>query len=99
MARIEITPQARQDLDDIWDYIAQDSPTNANRFLDRLQSAMENLAPLPYSGVSRPQLGENVRVRTVGNYLICYEPLPDGVRILHVIWGGRDDIESLFRDE
>jgi len=36
MPTLIISPEAEQDLLDIWLYIAEDSPVNADRFLDRL---------------------------------------------------------------
>ncbi|WP_295438439.1 type II toxin-antitoxin system RelE/ParE family toxin [uncultured Thiodictyon sp.] len=37
MALVLKRPAAESDLDDIWWYIAQDSPQNADRFLDRIE--------------------------------------------------------------
>ena len=36
MSRYRLTEQARQDLDEIWLYIAEDNPTAADHFLDTL---------------------------------------------------------------
>jgi toxin ParE1/3/4 len=36
MPRLLKRPEVENDLDDIWWYIAQDSPQNADRFLDRI---------------------------------------------------------------
>ncbi len=36
MPTLTTSPEAEQDLLDIWRYIAEDSPVNADRFLDRL---------------------------------------------------------------
>ena len=40
MRRFVLTPRARQDLNDIWDYIAEDNIEAANRVLDALETAM-----------------------------------------------------------
>jgi len=37
MKRFVLTPRARQDVNDIWDYIADDSVESADRVLDALE--------------------------------------------------------------
>lgn len=37
MPTLIISPEAEQDLVDIWLYIAEDQPVNADRFLERLE--------------------------------------------------------------
>ncbi len=44
MPIVVISPQADQDLLDIWLYIAEDSPVSADRFLDRIEDAAQRLA-------------------------------------------------------
>ena len=44
MSQLIISPQAEQDLLDIWLYIAEDSPINADRFLDKLYATTQKLA-------------------------------------------------------
>ncbi len=42
MARYILGPDALQDLNDIWDYIAADNLEAANRFTDTLFAAVRN---------------------------------------------------------
>jgi plasmid stabilization system protein ParE len=44
MKRFVLTPRARQDLNDIWDYIAADNVEAAERVLDALEGAIVKLA-------------------------------------------------------
>jgi toxin ParE1/3/4 len=44
MVRVLKRPAAATDLDDIWWYIAQDSPEAADKFLDRIQEKLLALA-------------------------------------------------------
>ncbi|MBS3800182.1 MAG: type II toxin-antitoxin system RelE/ParE family toxin [Thioalkalivibrio sp.] len=44
MVEVRLAPQAEQDLLEIWLYIANDHPVNVDRFLDRLDSAAQQLA-------------------------------------------------------
>ncbi len=95
MPRLLKRPEAESDLDEIWWYIAQDSPHNADRFLDRIQERCLALADYPQMGTSREELKAGLRSQPIGNYLIFYFPLEDGVDIVRVIHGSRD-IESLL---
>lgn len=95
MPRLLKRPEAESDLDEIWWYIAQDSPHNADRFLDRIQERGLALADFPQMGTRRDELKAGLRSQPVGNYLIFYFPLEDGADIVRVLHGSRD-IESLF---
>lgn len=95
MPRLLKRPEAESDLDEIWWYIAQDSPLNADRFLDRIQERCLALADFPQMGMGRDELKQGLRSHPVGNYLIFYFPLEDGIDIIRVLHGSRD-IESLL---
>lgn len=56
MKRFVLTPLAKQDLDDIWDYIAHDNIEAADRVLDALDNAMIKLAKAPGIGHWREEL-------------------------------------------
>ena len=49
-ARFVVTPEARADLLDIWNYIAEDSIESADRVLARLYDAFTRLAEAPGMG-------------------------------------------------
>jgi toxin ParE1/3/4 len=101
MARIVIRPGAENDLDGIYAYLARNSQTAAERFLEAVQRAFENLAIMPELGgrsESRHKALADLRVwpiRGFRRYLIFYRTMPDGIEIRRVIHGARD-IESLF---
>jgi plasmid stabilization system protein ParE len=44
VAQLRITPRAREDLLEIWSYIADDSEANADGFIDKIYDTMELLA-------------------------------------------------------
>ena len=95
MPRLLKRPEAENDLEEIWWFIAQDSPDNADRLLDRIQESCLALADFPKLGVSREELKTDLRSQPVGNYLIFYFPLEDGIDIIRVRHGSRD-MERLF---
>ena len=95
MPRLLIRPEAESDLDEIWWYIAQDSPNQADKFLDRIQETLLALADYPKMGSCRDEIKSGVRSHLVGNYLIFYFPLHDGIDIIRVMNKARD-IENLL---
>ena len=86
------TPQARDDLQQIYDYISQSSPTNALPFISRLEERCHLLADNQYLGIARLEFGANHRSFVVPGtgYIIVYRPIEDGVEIIHVRHGSQD---------
>ena len=56
MGRVDTLPTARTDLTGIWQYIADDSPEGADRFLNTLKEKMGLLADNPEMGKRREEL-------------------------------------------
>lgn len=98
MGRLVIRPQVLTDLDDIFDYIAEDSLDRAISFIKRLHGQMQKLASSPGIGRRRNELWPGLRSFPYGNYLIFYLPLDNGVDVVRVLNGSRD-IEALFQDD
>ena len=98
MARVVRTSAAERSLEEIFDYIGRQnhSPVAAARFLRRIANKCEVFATQPLSGEARPDLGANVRCFPVGDYLVLYQPLEDGILVLLVIHGARD-LPTVFR--
>ena len=95
MPQVLKRPQAETDLDDIWWHIAQDNPDAADRVLDMIEERCQTLAQFPYIGTSRDELLPDLRSLPVGNYLIFYLPISDGIEVVRVMPGMRD-ITTLF---
>lgn len=97
------SPQARRDLIQIADHIAQDHLDAAIRFLDAAEAACEFLAQTPEAGTLcqfRDPEAAGIRVwsiRGFQNFLIFYRPVPEGADIVRVLHGAQD-IESLFSE-
>ena len=85
-----VSAKALDDLEEIWVYIAEDSPNNADNFLDQLQAKFSSLADNPNIGVSRGQLAEGLRAFPIGNYLIYYRATDSELQIIRVTHGARD---------
>jgi toxin ParE1/3/4 len=52
MPRIVHRPLALQDLDDIWEYIAQDNSQAADQLIDKIEEKCRLLAEFPKIGTS-----------------------------------------------
>ena len=95
--RVTLSAQARQDLKDIKDYIAQDSLDQAASFLRSIGERFQKLADFPGMGRSYDELFPSLRGFPVGNYIIFYRPNEHGISIERILSGYRD-IEALFSD-
>ncbi|MBR1091572.1 type II toxin-antitoxin system RelE/ParE family toxin [Bradyrhizobium manausense] len=88
--RFRKAPQADQDIDSIWDFIAADSVRAADKQIGRIGEIFEMLMENPLAGRERRELRAGLRSFPVGNYVIFYLPLPDGVEIIRVMHGRHD---------
>jgi toxin ParE1/3/4 len=90
---------ARNDLKQIYDYIAKDSKYYATNVAQQIISKAENLNKFPEIGRVVPEIGdENVRELIIYSYRIIYEVVPNDVQILAIIHGKRD-FSSLDRND
>ena len=89
---VEITPIAESDVEDIWTYIANDSPANATAFILRLE---EQIATLEQSPERCPLIPENEQMGTSyrhllnGAYRTIFRIGGETVFILRIIHGSR----------
>ena len=89
MRRITRTPRARQDLIDIWTWIAADNPEAADRLLDLIDEKLQLLAEHPRLGPERPDIAPDVRVFPIRRYLILYRERARHIEIVRVVHGMR----------
>jgi toxin ParE1/3/4 len=85
-----VRPRAREDLNEIWAYIAEDSESLADAFVDRLDTRFHLLARQPGLGRIRQELVPGLRSFPVGRYVIFYELISDGVAVVRVLHSARD---------
>lgn len=99
MSRYVFTPAAARDLEEIWNYVARDSPDAADRVIGDIRDALEGLADHPRMGRQRDDLAdETLRAWPVHSYLIIYRPEQRPIEIVRVVSGFRD-LFSLFDPE
>jgi len=104
MANFTVSPEAREDLDEIHAYISEDDLEAADRVLEAALSTFATLAGMP--GMGRPRTFKHselsglrsFRIDGFRNYLIFYRVVSDGVEIVRVLHGARD-LDVLFSDD
>jgi len=90
MPRILISNLAEFDLEDIWSYIAEDNIRAADSLYRRIHAKFHLLSETPDIGRLRPEIGEDIRSFPVGNYVVFYKTVREGVYISRVLHGKRD---------
>ncbi len=91
MKRYVLTPSAKKDVNDIWDYIANDSVEAADRVIEALEAAMVRLSKSPGIGHKRTELAdERHRFWLVYSYLIVYRSESGALRIVRILRAVRD---------
>ncbi len=91
MSRYTVSPEAEDDLLDIWAFVADDNPGAADRLIDTFYEHFIELARQPAMGRKRPEFqGPNYRSFPIGNYLVFYQPFDNHIEIARVLHGARD---------
>jgi len=99
MPRILRTRAARSDYDEIWAYIAVRDLAAADRLVDQLDATLELLASTPHVGRKVDELAPDIRCFPVGNYLIFYRPIENGIQLIRLVHGARDITPEYFTGE
>jgi toxin ParE1/3/4 len=96
------SPQARQDLFDIYVAIGLDNPAAAEKIYDLIETRTLQLIHHPRLGPRRPDVRPTARMLVEGSYLILYETHPDTdegpidqVEIVRIV-DGRRNLTTLF---
>ncbi len=93
-APFQFTPEAAEDLDDIWRFIAEDNPDTADGVEIEIMETCRRLAKHPLIGTKRQDITAlPVRFWTVpkfSNYVIVYRPDTAPLQVVAVLHGKRD---------
>jgi toxin ParE1/3/4 len=96
--RFRLTKPAIQDIEEIADYIAQQSGLEqSENFLSKLESKFSKIVNFPLLGRKRDEILTNIRTIPLDKYLILYMPIGDDIEILRVVSGYRD-LSKLFTE-
>lgn len=97
-----LTPDAINDLKDIYQYIADASglPEVAWAYIEKLRGKCHNLGTAPLKGHKRDDLRKNLRIVAVDKNAVAAFEVNEkkrSVTILNIFYGGRD-YETIMRD-
>ena len=94
MSRVTITPKAKDDLDDIWDFtFARWGTAQAEKYVRDLWAAMEKQVSDLANSIDIGDVRTGYRKVMVGSHIIFFKMAPDGidiVRILYKKWTSTD---------
>ncbi len=96
MPRILKTRQSREDYIAIEDYIARDSPQNAEMIIRLVDEKLNVLADNHHIGRPRPELAPNLRSWNVHRFVLFYRPMEDGIILIRVLHASMDITARLF---
>lgn len=85
-------PIAAQDLSAAFDYILQDKPAAAQKFLQQIDARIQNLTTHPQIGIRPKDLylkSKGYRILIVNNYLVFYIIKTKTIEIRRVLHGKR----------
>jgi plasmid stabilization system protein ParE len=90
MSGYVLHPEAYTDLDDIWEFIAEDNLSAADRVREDIYKAVGKLVPFPHRGHRRPDLTSRpLRFITVRDHLLAYAPDEKPLLVVAVLHGSR----------
>ena len=96
---IILSPEADQDLLEIWDRLSQAiSAAIADKQLREIERLCLAISDWPEYGRARDDVRQGLRSVPVGRYVVFYRPTKDAVEVVRVL-DGRRDVEAIFSDE
>jgi toxin ParE1/3/4 len=98
MSRYFLSTQAKYDLREIKNYIARDNLAAARRFVESFRDQCNLIAKSPRMGRSYEELASGLRGFAIGNYIIFYRPIENGIAVERLLSGYRD-LEAIFSEE
>ena len=91
MAKIIWTKTARNDIKDIYDYIAKDSKYYANMFIENIKNETKKLKSYPELGRVVPEYNKKrLRELIYKNYRIIYKLEEERIAIITIFHSARD---------
>ena len=99
MYQVVFTPEAEDQLTDLYRYIAEvSSPEIASGYTDAIVTYCEGLAQFPGRGTARSDIRPGLRTTSYKKRtIIAFSILDDKLAIIGIFYGGRD-YETILRD-
>jgi toxin ParE1/3/4 len=95
MPRIVRTSRAELDLAEIWTFIAEDNPDAADGVIRRIDTKLRLLSESPAIGEKMDRYRVGLRSSLVGNYVIYFREIEDGIEVYRVLHAARRQEDQL----
>jgi toxin ParE1/3/4 len=89
------SPEAEQDLFDIWQHIAERSRFTADKIICDIEAICVALAAWPELGSPRFHVREGLRARRSDRFVIFYRSEKNGIAVVRVLHERRD-VDTIF---
>jgi plasmid stabilization system protein ParE len=97
MSAYVLTEEAERDLNEIWDYIANESIEQADAVAAEIREALTLLASAPGIGHRRADVRDGrYRFWRANRFIVAYFPDTQPLQIIRIV-GGHRDFRKLFR--
>lgn len=102
--KIKYSPEALNDLDEIWNYISINlsNPISANNTINGIFDSIDVLKEFPKSGTALEfsnAIKTNYRFVRYKNYIAFYRISDNNIFVDRIIYGKRDYMKILFENE
>ncbi len=87
---LQYSIEAGNDLAAIWEHVASNNMSAADRILDTIETSCDRLRDFPHMGPSREDLRPGLRMLVLTEYVVLYRSLEDRIQIVRVVHGRRD---------
>jgi plasmid stabilization system protein ParE len=95
--KVVVSAAAEQDLREIGEFVARDSPSQAARVVNAIADRAQQLAEAPEAFQLVPRYEHfGMRRRPYKNYLIFYRVAANAVEVVRILHGARDYEHILF---
>jgi toxin ParE1/3/4 len=88
--RLLLSRRAKEDLLEIWEFIADHDELAADRYIDHLRDRALELLHFPELGRARNEIHFNLRSLLARNHLLFYTIEGEEVQILRILHGSMD---------
>jgi toxin ParE1/3/4 len=88
--KIQISQPAKDDLADIWEFIAEHDELAADRYIDHLRLRARELVRYPHLGRIRREIHPGIRSLLSRNHLIFYRVKKTSIQVLRILHGSLD---------
>jgi toxin ParE1/3/4 len=96
--KLQVSQPAKDDLVEIWEFIAEHDELAADRYIDLLRLRARELLRYPHLGRVRREIHPGIRSLLFRNHLIFYRVRKTSIQVLRILHGCIDLRNQEFRE-